>query len=237
MVRQPLHAGQLMKDSASVTLRTIAPGGLLAALAFLPLAGLTLLTPSGQSSQQHAEFLFSSILLCRFLTPLAACLIITYVARRESLLPKETGLASTAARSFLPSVGLMLGSALIVAGLSIFFLLPGLLFALATSVALPVMVVEGRTVPQALLRSWELTRDDRGALFVFWSFIALLTAALVYGVSWWGTGGDPASLLAVSISESAAALPLVATTCVVYAIIVSSSFSCYQSLLQAQQAN
>lgn len=229
-VNETLTAGQLIRNSLPLALRTLLPGSLLAALAFLPLAGLALLAHPGQSSQERSEFLFSSLVLCRFLTPLAACLIITYVARQQDLLPRNTNLAKMAAKSFLPSVGLMLGSALFVAALSVFFVIPGLMFALATSVALPVMVIEGRNVPQALLRSWELTRDERGALFAFWSIVALVASGLLYLVSWVGTQGQPTSLMAVSIAESAVALPLIVTSCIVYSFIVSSSFACYRSL-------
>ncbi len=94
-------------------------------------------------------------------------------------------------RYFLPLVGISLIVA-IGCGLGvIFFIIPGILLALVWSVAAPAQVMERVGVFGSLSRSWELTRDHRGAIFVLglgyfvvvWIVEAAITAvALTIGL-------------------------------------------------------
>jgi len=69
-------------------------------------------------------------------------------------------------RYFLPLLGIsiIVGAGCFVG--AIFFIIPGVLLALALSVAAPVAVMERTGVFGALGRSVELTRNNRGAIFV-----------------------------------------------------------------------
>jgi hypothetical protein len=69
-------------------------------------------------------------------------------------------------RRWLPMLGLMIGSGLLIAFGFILLFVPGVLLALRWSVAGPALVLEGRGIPEAMGRSADLTRDRRWSIFL-----------------------------------------------------------------------
>ncbi|MGZ3273440.1 MAG: hypothetical protein ACXWKY_07945 [Caulobacteraceae bacterium] len=67
---------------------------------------------------------------------------------------------------WLPMLGLMLGAGILIALGCVLLIVPGVLLALRWSVAGPILVLEGRGVPEAMGRSVDLTRDRRGSIFL-----------------------------------------------------------------------
>ncbi len=205
------------------------PCSLLALLAFLPLAGLTLLTPEQKGGPEWKEFVAGGVLLCRFLTPLAGCLIVTYLARQDGKLDGESSLWQ-AFKIYLPSVALVLAIWSFAAFASLFFLLPGVGFALGSSVALSVLVVERTTVPEAVRRSWERTRFVRDSLLIFWLLFLAASVGLMTVVVVIFTDGQPAQLLYQPWAESPALLPLVATWSFLYGALTCAGYEIYREL-------
>ena len=205
------------------------PCALLSLLAFLPLAGLTLLSPSGYGGHGWREFAIEALLLCRFLTPMAACLVVLYLARQDGKCAPETslrhGLAKTPA-----AIGLVLAVWVFAALASLFFLLPGLSFLLGSSVALPVLVVEKTSIPEAVRRSWDRTRHVRDSLLLFWSVFAVMAGLFVAAVTLVATWGRPEELLSTPWAESPALLPLVLAGSMVYAATICAVYELYRQL-------
>ena len=69
-------------------------------------------------------------------------------------------------RHWLPMLGLMIGSSILIGLGFILLIVPGALLALRWSVAAPILVLEGRGIAEAMGRSADLTRDRRGAIFL-----------------------------------------------------------------------
>lgn len=203
---------------------------LLALLAFLPLAGLTLASPEQKGSAEWDEFFAAGLLMCRFLTPLAACLIVTYLARQDGKLDKDVSLWKWAFANYLRSVGLVLAIWFFSAFASIFFLLPGLGFLLGSSVSLSVLVVERTSVPEAVRRSWERTRYVRDSLLVFWLVFFAAATSLLTAVTLFSTGGDPWEIFTAPLMESPALLPLVLTWSFLYGCVICAGYEIYRQL-------
>lgn len=205
------------------------PCSLLALLAFLPLAGLTLLSPEVKGGPEWQEFVTGGVLFSRFLTPLAASLIVTYLARQDGRFDKSVawrrGLGA-----YLPSVGLVLAVCFFAAFASLFFVLPGLGFLLASSIALPVLVLEETSVPEAVRRSWERSRYVRDSLLVFWLVFFVGAAGLLAIVATVFTGGQPDELFRQPLAESGALLPLVVTLSFLYGANTCAGYEIYRQL-------
>lgn len=203
---------------------------LLTLLAFLPLAGLTLVSPEQKGSPEWEEFMAAGLMMCRFLTPLAACLIVTYLARQDGKLDKDVSLWKWGLAHYLSSVGLVLAVWFFAAFASVFFVLPGLGFLLGSSVALSVLVVEDTSVPEAVRRSWERTRYVRDTLLVFWLVFSAAGAGLVTVVAILSTDGHPSQLLTTPLAQSPALLPLVVTWSFLYGAVICAGYEIYRQL-------
>jgi hypothetical protein len=203
---------------------------LLALSAFLPLAGLTLLSPEQKGGPEWREFVAAGLLFVRFLSPLAACLSVTYMARQDGKLDKEVSLWRRGLSSYLPSVGLVLAVWFFAAFASLFFLLPGLGFLLGSSVALSVLVLERTSVPEAVRRSWERTRYVRDTLLMFWLIFWAGAIGLLTLVTLAFTSGQPAELLTLPWAESGALLPLVVTSSLLYGALNCAGYEIYLAL-------
>lgn len=202
---------------------------LLSLLAFLPLAGLTLLSPGGSGDHEWSEFARNALLLCRFLTPMSACLVVLYLARQESKLSPQTSLKRALALT-PAAIGLVMAVWVFSAIASLFFLLPGLGFLLASSIALPVLIVEGTSVPEAVRRSWERTRHVRDSLLLFWSVFFTLGVGLLGLVTVLATQGHPERLWTSPLAESPALLPLVLTGAALYGAAICATYELYHHL-------
>jgi|WetSurMetagenome_2_1015567.scaffolds.fasta_scaffold74583_3 hypothetical protein len=99
---------------------------------------------------------------------------------------------SVGLRNILPLIGLGILMGLAVAAGFILFIVPGVLMALAWSVAVPSLVVERTGVFGAFSRSADLTRNHRGAIFIlsvaFW--ILSLVIGIVVGAVFAFTGPE-----------------------------------------------
>lgn len=206
------------------------PCCLLALLAFLPLAGLTLLSPEQKGGLEWQEFVLMGALLCRFLSPLAACLTVTYLARQDGRLDVGTSLWRSAGAHFLRAVGLVLAVWAFAALASLFLLLPGMAFLLGSSIALAVLVVEDVSVPEAVRRSWERTRDVRGALLMFWLVFLAGCLGLTAVVALVFTSGQLDELTTRPLAESRALLPLVLTWSFLYGASTCASYEIYRQI-------
>jgi hypothetical protein len=205
---------------------------LLALLAFLPLAGLTLLSPEQKGGPEWREFVLGGLLFSRFLTPLAACLIVTYLARQDGKLDRTVSLWRGGFSNFLSAVGLVLAVWFFAAFASLFFLLPGLGFLLGSSVALPVLILERTSVPEAVRRSWERTRYVRDALLIFWLVFCTVSAGLLGLVVTIFTRALPGQLFSQPLAENPALLPLVLTLSLLYGAISCAGYEIYRELDQ-----
>ncbi len=202
---------------------------LLSLLAFLPLAGLTLLSPTGHAGYEWSEFARNALLLCRFLTPMSACLVVFYLARQESKMSPQTSLQKGLLMT--PSaIGLVLAVWVFCAMASLFFVLPGLGFLLGSSIALPVLIVEGTSIPEAVRRSWERTRHVRDSLLLFWSVFLTGSAFILCFVGFLATQGRPEILWTAPLAESSALLPLVLTVSALYGAGICATYELYHQL-------
>lgn len=209
---------------------------LLAMLAFLPLAGLALLSPEQIQSQERREFFLAALLLARCLTPPVAALIVAYLARKDGLLDSRSSLGVVFRQNALPSIGLVLGVAVFGSVASLFLVIPGIAFWLASCVVLPVLVVEKLSSPMAVKRSWELTREHRGGLLQFWSGYGVLACMLVAMV-----GFATSSIRVSDLSEPLpwvqhdSFLPLVLLGSVLYAGMVCACYEVYRQLVPPEE--
>lgn len=206
------------------------PCSLLALLAFFPLAGLTLLSPEVKGGHEWKEFVLGGVLLARFLTPLAGSLIMTYLARQDGRLDKNVSLWKTGLSVYLSSVGLVLAIWFFASFASLFFVLPGLGFLLGSSVALPVLVLERTSIPEAVRRSWERSRYVRDSLLLFWLVFWVGAVGLLVVVALIFTGGQPEELFTRPLAESLALLPLVVTWSFLYGAVNCAAFEIYRQL-------
>lgn len=211
------------------TLRRLTTSGvqcaLLALVAFLPLAGITLLSPDQIGLPSQDEFLLASLVLVRFLTPLSACLMVTYLARQDGHLKRP--LWSHALRNFLPSVGLVIGVMFFTGLCLLMLVVPGVGFLLGSTVALPIFLIEGTRIPEAVRLSWERTRELRGQLAGFWVLFLLSGVGILGGTAMFFTEGNPRVLLEAPLAQSDALLPLVMACSLLYGAMVCGSYEVY----------
>lgn len=208
--------------------------GLLGLLAFLPIGGLALLAPGQIEAEGDNEFLLAALLMSRLLTPPFAALMVAYLARKQSRLPKDFSLGKAFRSSFFPSIGLVLAIATFGFLATFCFVFPGVAFLLATTVVLPIHVVDGVSGPVAIKKSWELTREIRWTLLGFWSgFLGLAFA--ICGLVAVGTSHISADVAkSLPIVQTDSFLPLVITISFLYAAMVTASYEIHSQLVQTR---
>lgn len=218
----------------SRTLRRLTTSGvqcaLLALVAFLPLAGITLLSPDQIGLPSQEEFFLASLVLVRFLTPLSACLMVTYLARQDGHL--KTPPWAHALRNFLPSVGLVIGVMFFTGLAFLMLVIPGIGFLLGSTVALPIFLIEGTRIPEAIRLSWERTREIRPQLLSFWLLYLLCLVGTLVGTAYFFTGGDLRALTAAPLAQSEALLPLVMVSALLYGALICGSYEVYVATLE-----
>ncbi len=64
----------------------------------------------------------------------------------------------------------------------VFFIVPGVLLALALSLIGPIILAEGAGPIEALSRSWDLTKGYKGKIFVIWLICLGISMAMTYGL-------------------------------------------------------
>ncbi|MFA5506101.1 MAG: hypothetical protein WC423_11775 [Vulcanimicrobiota bacterium] len=209
--------------------------GLLALLAFLPIGGLALLSPQQVESDGSNEFMLAAVLLSRFMMPPVAMLIVAYLARKDARLSGELSLARAFKRWAFPSIGLVL--AVMVFGLfsSLFFLLPGVAFFLASCVVLPVLVMEGVSSPIAVKRSWELTNEVRSTILSFFTSYFLLCGIAVAVLIRATSSRLPEFMEPLPFVQTDAFLPLVFVGALVYSGMVIATYEIYAQLVAGEK--
>lgn len=103
---------------------------------------------------------------------------------------------SVAVKYFFPLFGLGI---LVVLGILLGYLLliiPGIILTLGWLVAVPVLIVEDKTVTESISRSWELTNGYKGWIFLLMVIYIILGAVIggVFGL-FIGIAGDPATIM------------------------------------------
>lgn len=202
---------------------------LLAFLAFFPLAGIALLSPDSSDLFEQHLFTWCGLALARLISPLAAVLIVFYLARKDGAIKNTISLA-TAVRYFLDAVGLTIAVWSFTALASLFFLLPGVAFLLGCTIALPVLIIEHTSMPEAVRRSWERTRYVRDSLFIFWLIFIVIALLVLVAVVLVSTGSHPALLLSQPLRESPAFLPIIVAGSFIYSALISACFEVYRQL-------
>lgn len=204
--------------------------GLLSLLAFLPIGGLALLSPDQTQIEGGPEFILAAAFLSRLLTPPVATIIVAYLARRDGLISNDVSLYRVFKRGALASVGLVLAVAVFSTLSGLLLVIPGVAFALASCVVLPVMVVEEIYGPQAVTRSWELTREHRWAILAFWTGLLLLSVVFLAGLVVIAAEPVGSIIEPLPVVQRAAFLPVVLGGAFLYGVWVISSFQIYTCL-------
>lgn len=87
-------------------------------------------------------------------------------------------------RNTLPLLGAgILAGLAVVFGL-LLFIIPGIILSLAFSMTTLIILVEGAGVMDSLRRSWDLTKDNKGRIFVAGLICGLLSWALAFAFQW-----------------------------------------------------
>lgn len=162
-----------------------------------------------------------------FLVSSIAGNLLTAILVRSSILYLEEdaadvgGSLAMALRLLLPMIGLSILVSIIISAGLILLIVPGIIFAVALSVAAPVLLVERRGIVDSLHRSAELTRGSRWWIFLLFILYGLLSF-FVGTVLNLAVGNDP--------SEGDAAVgALVQTvaatvTGLIYAVVIASLY-------------
>lgn len=174
---KPLDIGEVLSDTFAVIGRTFV---VLANLAVLLVAVPAAITIAGVAlSQVSLGFAILTLIgrLATIVGMLVAYAAIFHVAMQDLHgQPVVThGLFRTAASKFWPLLGLTLLTGLGVLAASLLLIVPGVILALAWSVAFPALVVEDRGVFNAFGRSAALTRGKRWSIFLLFFIVVLVT--------------------------------------------------------------
>ena len=162
--------------------------------------------------------------------------MVAYLARKDKRLPDGISLAGALKSSFFPSIGLVLAVATFGFLATLCLVFPGVAFLLAMSVVLPVLIVEGVSGPQAVKRSWELTREHRWTLLAFWSgfFGIALTICSMVALTTTRISSEVAKSLPIVQTDSF--LPLVVTFSFLYAAMIAASYEIHAQLVRIEAA-
>lgn len=160
------------------------------AVSFIVLAALLSGVPSffsyylllGQFAQPELVFFTSYYWLIMLLSMVTGS-ILQAVVIRETILyindrpPALSESVAVAVRRLLPIIGVAILGAIVVGVGFLLLIVPGIIFYIALSVAIPALVEEDLGVIASMTRSWELTRGSRWRIFGL--FIILIIAYLV----------------------------------------------------------
>lgn len=195
------------------------------------MGGLALLSPEQLEVDGGSEFGLAAMILSRFITPPIAVLIIAYLAHRDGMLEPQRSLGQIFRTTALPSIGAVLG-VVVFGTMASVLVVPGVAFFLATSVIVPVLVIEAVSPPAAIKRSWELTRNVRWPLLLFWSGYFLMSAIVLFGVVTLTSSVMVPGEAALPLVQNDAFLPGVFTSAVLYAGLVIASYELYCQLVE-----
>jgi len=143
--------------------------------------GVVIKSPGNQLSDIFATLFWSMGALFLTLIVSAASQAATVVAVSQVHLDRPASVADSFSRvkgEIVGVIGLSLLVGLGVAAGFIALIVPGIILAMMWSLAVPVKVLENKSATDAMSRSADLTKGDRGRIFVIW----LLFLVLSFGV-------------------------------------------------------
>jgi hypothetical protein len=149
--------------------------------------GLGFQSPGNQLANIFSTFFFS--LGALFLTVIvsAASQAATVVAVSQVHLDRPASVMDSFSRVKGEIVGVIGLSMLVGLGVGfglIALIVPGILLALMWSLAVPVKILENKGVTDAMSRSSDLTKGDRGRIFVIWLLFIVLSMAVSWLLQW-----------------------------------------------------
>jgi hypothetical protein len=149
--------------------------------------GVAVRNPGNQLADLGAQFFFS--MGAAFLTVIcsAASQAATVVAVSHVHLDRPASVSDSFSRVKGEIWGVIGLSMLVGLGIGAGFIaliVPGVLLALMWSLAVPVKILENKGVTDAMSRSSDLTKGDRGRIFVIWLLFFLLAIAISLLLRW-----------------------------------------------------
>ena len=164
--------------------------------------GVGLQTTGNQLANAFITFVWT--LAAAFLTVIvsAASQAATVVAVSDVHLDRPSSVKDSFARIKGHILGVIGVSLLVGLGVGFGFIaliVPGVLLALMWSLAVPVKVLEDKGVTDAMSRSSDLTKGDRGRIFVIWLLFIVLSVGISLLIQW------PVELAAGATSRAAMA--------------------------------
>jgi hypothetical protein len=135
-----------------------------------------------------SRLVWTLIAIVMYLVALSAAYAASVVAVSAVHLerPISIGAAFSSIKGTLLKVmGIMMAVGIGVAVGFVLLIIPGILLALGWSLAIPVAVIEGKSLNGATARSWALTKGDRGRIFVvfFLFFVLIYIVMLLFQVT------------------------------------------------------
>lgn len=158
----------------------------LAVLAFQCLR-IVLQRPVAQLSQVSTAFAWTWGILLLILIASAASQAATVVAVSNVYLGRPAGITDSFSKvkgQIAGIVGLSLSIGLLIGLGFIALIVPGVLLAIRWSLAIPVKVLEGKGVGESMSRSSELTKGNRGRIFVIWLLFTVLSFGVAMLLQW-----------------------------------------------------
>jgi hypothetical protein len=158
----------------------------LAVLAFQCL-GVAVRSPGRQLSDILSTLFFSMGAALLTVIVSAASQAATVVAVSQVHLDRPTSVMESFSR-VKGEIGGVIGLSILVGlGVGLGFILlivPGILLALMWSLAVPVKILENKGATDAMSRSSDLTKGDRGRIFIIWLLFIVLSVAVTWLLQW-----------------------------------------------------
>ncbi len=158
----------------------------LAVLAF-QLVGVAVRSPGTQLSVVLMTFVWSMGALFLTMIVSAASQAATVVAVSEVHLDRQASVMDSFLRvkgQILGVIGLSLVVGLLVGLAFLALIVPGILLAMQWSLAVPVKVLENKGVTDSMSRSADLTKGNRGRIFVIWLLFFVLSIGMSLLLRW-----------------------------------------------------
>lgn len=203
---RPLTTGELLDRTFSLYREHFALFvGIIALPRLLSLAvqlfGISLRPQTGLSAAFSAAMWALAFAIVGLLVA-AASQAATVVAVSQLHLGRPTSVAEAYSRVKHRIVGVALLTIVIGIGVGVGVLLlviPGIIFAMMWSLAVPVAVLEDRGINDSMSRSSELTKGSRWRIFVVWVLFIILSIAIAFLIEW------PIGMVVAALGQKSAA--------------------------------
>jgi hypothetical protein len=193
---KPLDIGKILTDGLGVLAQNFGPLFLMALLLQgLPSAVVAWGQVLGPGNLFGGMFAAVGGLASLVTVPMLNCALIYGVMRGLEGRPAALDECLRAGtQRWLPMLGLMIGSGLLIGLGCILLIVPGVLLALRWSVAAPILVLEDRGIPESMGRSADLTRNRRWSIFLLFLIYFGIQFVLQAALSAVGVGYQVAGL-------------------------------------------